>query len=427
MSESTLTGSPVLALTCIVVGAIVGGVIAWLALRSAFAARLAAAQTESALLSERLLDLQERQEEDDATALALAPLTSALARVERQVGILERDRVEQFGEVGERLVEVSASTRALREQTASLAGSLNASSVRGLWGETQLRRVLEHAGMLARCDFDEQVRGVSRHDREVRPDVVVRLPGEKVLVIDAKAPMSGFLAAQRADLDPARREDHLRSHAGALRRHVDALAGKDYWSAFATSPQLVVCFVPSEAVLAAAVEHDPELFESAMRQRVALASPATLLALLRTVAYAWQQHALTDNARELLVLGRELHERLATLGTHVTRMGSSLRRSVEAYNAMVGTLESRVLVTSRRMHDLDLAAEPVPAPAPLEVSPRPLTAVELLTTPEPARHDAADNRADYTLDDGAARRDAAHLEATASPPLRRTDRATEAG
>lgn len=427
MSESTLTGSPVLALTCIVVGAIVGGVIAWLALRSAFAARLAAAQTESALLSERLLDLQERQEEDDATALALAPLTSALARVERQVGILERDRVEQFGEVGERLVEVSASTRALREQTASLAGSLNASSVRGLWGETQLRRVLEHAGMLARCDFDEQVRGVSRHDREVRPDVVVRLPGEKVLVIDAKAPMSGFLAAQRADLDPARREDHLRSHAGALRRHVDALAGKDYWSAFATSPQLVVCFVPSEAVLAAAVEHDPELFESAMRQRVALASPATLLALLRTVAYAWQQHALTDNARELLVLGRELHERLATLGTHVTRMGSSLRRSVEAYNAMVGTLESRVLVTSRRMHDLDLAAEPVPAPAPLEVSPRPLTAVELLTTPEPARHDAADNRADYTLDDGAARRDAAHLEATVSPPLRRTDRATEAG
>lgn len=427
MSESTLTGSPVLALTCIVVGAILGGVIAWLALRSAFAARLAAAQTESALLSERLLDLQERQEEDDATALALAPLTSALARVERQVGILERDRVEQFGEVGERLVEVSASTRALREQTASLAGSLNASSVRGLWGETQLRRVLEHAGMLARCDFDEQVRGVSRHDREVRPDVVVRLPGEKVLVIDAKAPMSGFLAAQRADLDPARREDHLRSHAGALHRHVDALAGKDYWSAFATSPQLVVCFVPSEAVLAAAVEHDPELFESAMRQRVALASPATLLALLRTVAYAWQQHALTDNARELLVLGRELHERLATLGTHVTRMGSSLRRSVEAYNAMVGTLESRVLVTSRRMHDLDLAAEPVPAPAPLEVSPRPLTAVELLTTPEPARHDAADNRADYTLDDGAARRDAAHLEATVSPPLRRTDRVTEAG
>ena len=190
-----------LALTCIVVGALLGGLAAWLALRAGFAARLAAAQTESRLLSERVLDLQDRQEEDDATALALAPLTSALARVERQVGILERDRVEQFGEVGERLVEVSASTRALREQTATLAGSLNASSVRGLWGETQLRRVLEHAGMLARCDFDEQVRGISRHEREVRPDVVVRLPGEKVLVVDAKAPMSGFLAAQGAVLD----------------------------------------------------------------------------------------------------------------------------------------------------------------------------------------------------------------------------------
>lgn len=150
-----------LALTCIVVGTLLGGLAAWLALRAGFAARLAAAQTESRLLSERVLDLQDRQEEDDATALALAPLTSALARVERQVGILERDRVEQFGEVGERLVEVSASTRALREQTATLAGSLNASSVRGLWGETQLRRVLEHAGMLARCDFDEQVRGVA--------------------------------------------------------------------------------------------------------------------------------------------------------------------------------------------------------------------------------------------------------------------------
>lgn len=401
-----------LALTCIVVGTLLGGLAAWLALRAGFAARLAAAQTESRLLSERVLDLQDRQEEDDATALALAPLTSALARVERQVGILERDRVEQFGEVGERLVEVSASTRALREQTATLAGSLNASSVRGLWGETQLRRVLEHAGMLARCDFDEQVRGISRHEREVRPDVVVRLPGEKVLVVDAKAPMSGFLAAQGADLDASEREDHLRTHAAALRRHVDALAAKDYWSAFETSPQLVVCFVPSEAVLAAAVEHDPDLFDAAMRRHVALASPATLLALLRTIAYAWQQDALTANARELLVLGRELHERLATLGTHVTRMGSSLRRSVESYNAMVGTLESRVLVTSRRMHDLDLAAEPVSSPPPLEATPRPLTAVELLTTPDPAPADPEQ----LAFDDGIARRDAAHLDATVSTP-----------
>lgn len=399
MNESALVfGAPLVVLAWLVVGLLVGATGAWLALRSSFSARLASAQTESRILAERVVDLQDRQDGEDAAAMAIAPLTSALARVERQVGVLERDRVEQFGELGERLGEVSASTRALREQTATLAGSLNASSVRGVWGETQLRRVLEHAGMLTRCDFDEQVQAVSRHERQVRPDVVVRLPGEKVLVIDAKAPLSRFLAAQSVDVDARRRAEELRAHAGALRRHVEALAAKDYWSAFATSPELVVCFVPSEAVLATAIEHDPELFEAAMRSRVALVSPATLLALLRTVAYAWQQQALTDNARELLVLGRELHERLATLGGHVTRMGGSLRRSIEAYNAMVGTLETRVLVTSRRMHDLDLTAEPVPTPPPIESTPRLLTAAELIDE-----------------DAGRVERDARHLRDTVEP------------
>lgn len=360
------------------VGLVLGLALGWLGSRPGYAARLAARESECAGLRDRVADLQDRQDEEDATALALAPLSSSLARMERQVAVLERDRVEQFGRLGERLGEVSASTRALREQTATLAGSLNASTTRGLWGETQLRRVLEHGGMLGRCDFDEQVHAVSRHDARVRPDVVVRLPGGKVLVVDAKAPMTSFLAAQGAGIDPAERTRLLAAHGASLRRHVEALAAKDYWSAFASAPQLVVCFVPSEAVLAAAMDADPDLFETAMRRGVALASPATLLAMLRTVAYTWQQESFSEHARELLTLGRELHDRLGTLGGHVGRVGASLRRSVESYNAMVGALETRVLVTSRRMHDLDLAAQPVPSPPVVDAAPRPLTAPELL-------------------------------------------------
>ncbi|GAB96074.1 DNA recombination protein RmuC [Kineosphaera limosa] len=406
----------------LIIGATLGILLTWLVVRAGYAARLAAADAEREGLKERLQDLTDRVAHEDEAAMALAPLTSALARVERQVGVLERDRAEQFGVLGERLGEVNASTRALREQTATLAGSLNASSVRGLWGETQLRRVLEHSGMLARCDFEEQVRAVSRHEAQVRPDVVVRLPGEKVLVIDAKAPLSAFLDAQRPDLSPADRQARMAAHAKAFRRHVYGLADKDYWSAFETSPRLVVCFVPNEAVLAAAVEHDPELFEAAMRRHVAIASPATLLAVLRTSAHAWQQDALTSNARELLVLGRELHERLATLGTHVTRMGSSLRRSVETYNAMVGTLESRVLVTSRKLHELDLAPEAVPAPPPVDLPTRPLTAAELIENTA-LENTALENTA---LEGCDLERDARHVRDTvtdARPLGRRADSA----
>lgn len=311
---------------------------------------------------------------------ALEPVRATLDRMERQVRDLERDRVEQFGEVGARLRDVAGQTESLRLQTVTLTGALRASDQRGTWGEAQLRRILEHAGMLARCDFDEQVAAVSAHDARVRPDVVVRLPGEKVLVIDAKAPMGAFLQAQREDLPPDERDAHLDRHAAALRRHVDELAGKAYWSAFTHSPELVVCFVPSDALLAAALRSQPDLYDHGQSRGVVLASPAVLLAVLRALALAWQQDALSRNAQELLALGSDLHRRLGTLGRHVGSLGASLRRSVEAYNAMVGTLESRVLVTSRRMHDLDLVREPVAGPDPVTVTPRPLTAAELLDT-----------------------------------------------
>jgi len=360
------------------VGVLLGTVAAWLVARVLFEGRSAALSTERDLMRERVIDLEAAISDDAQTATMLAPLRDALVRVERQVGTLERDRVEQFSQVSVQLADVTTSTNALRSQTASLVGSLNASTVRGNWGEVQLRRVLEHAGMLARCDFEEQVSAVSSHERAVRPDVVVRLPGDKCLVVDAKAPLTAFLAAQADGIEAAERSRLLAAHATSLRGHVDSLATKAYWSAFTNTPEMVVCFIPGDAILAAALAGDPALFDYAQARRVVLASPGTLLALLRTVAFTWQQDALTANAQLLLKLGSELYSRLGTLGSHATRMGASLQKSVESYNALVGALESRVMVTARKMHELGLAQESLPETGPIENAPRPLTATELI-------------------------------------------------
>jgi DNA recombination protein RmuC len=357
---------------------IIGGALAWLVARVLLVGRLAALSTERDLLRERVIDLEASIGDDAQTATMLAPLRDALVRVERQVGTLERDRVEQYSQVSVQLADVTTSTNALRSQTASLVGSLNASTIRGNWGEVQLRRVLEHTGMLARCDFEEQVSAVSGHDKGVRPDVVVRLPGDKCLVVDAKAPLTAFLGAQADGIAPADRSRLLAAHATSLRGHVDSLATKAYWSAFTNTPEMVVCFIPGDAILAAALAADPALFEYAQARRVVLASPGTLFALLRTVAFTWQQDALTENAQLLLTLGSELYSRLGTLGSHATRMGSSLQKSVESYNALVGALESRVMVTARKMHEVGLAEKPLPESQPVETAPRPLTATELI-------------------------------------------------
>lgn len=358
----------------LMVGALVGAALG----RGPASARVARAEAERDGLARQLESLEATGREERAAAAQLGPLRASLERVENHVRTLERDRVEQFGQVGEHLAQVAAQTRTLQQQTATLSGALNASGTRGTWGEVQLRRVLEHAGMIDRCDFDEQVSATSRHDVRVRPDVVVRLPGGKTLVLDSKAPLTAFLRAQAEGLAPADSARLLREHADSLRGHVDALAAKEYWSAFTTSPELVVCFVPSDAVLAAALRAAPELYDHAQSRRVVLASPAILLAVLRATALAWQQDSLGDNARELLALGTDLHQRLSTLGRHVTGMGNALRRSVESYNQLVGTLESRVMVTSRRMHELGLVEEPVAALVPVETAPRPLTSAELL-------------------------------------------------
>lgn len=357
---------------------VVGVVIGWLLGRGSGNEQLARSRAERDLLAQRLESQESATEADRQTAAELAPLRQTLSRVETQVRELERDRQEQFGSVGERLGEVARQTAELREQTAGLSGALNSSGVRGTWGESQLRRILEHSGMLARCDFDEQVSAVSSHDARVRPDVVVRLPEDKVLVLDSKAPLGAFLAAQADGITAGERTGLLRRHARSLRGHVDELAAKSYWSAFTTTPELVICFVPSDAVLAAALQASPELYDHAQSKKVVLASPATLLALLRALAFAWQQDTLAGNARELVQLGTELHQRIGTLGKHVTTMGAALRRSVETYNSMIGTLESRVMVTSRSLQEVGIAESAHPALEPVTSAVRPLTAPELI-------------------------------------------------
>jgi DNA recombination protein RmuC len=365
-------------LLALVAGVVLGACVTWLAVRQVGSVRAAGLSAERDLLRERVVDLEAAVADDAQTAAALVPLQEALQRVEGQVGALERDRTHQFVALTTAMTQVHTATTDLGRQTQSLAGSLNASTVRGAWGEVQLRRVLEHAGLLARCDFDEQVCRVSRHDRAVRPDVVVQLPGGKFLVVDSKAPMAAFLQAQADELDGSQRSRLLAHHAGALKSHVVSLAAKDYWSAFDSSPEMVVCFVPSEAMLSSALAADPGLHEAAMARRVVLVGPGALMALLRTVAFTWQQDALTANARELLTLGRELYARIGTLGAHVSRMGGALTRSVETYNQLVGALESRVLVTARRMRELELAESELQGPEALQTGPRVLTALELI-------------------------------------------------
>ena len=365
-------------LLALLIGLVVG------AAGTAFAAVLVGRATrarlvaESELLRERVTDLEAAEGYDRELAATLTPLASTLQRVEHQVLGLERDRIEQFARLDEQITAVRLSGEALRTQTAALAGALRAPTARGAWGEVQLRRVVEHAGMLARVDFDVQV-VAQGPDGGVRPDLVVNLPGGKHVVVDAKAPLAAFLEASEAGAtDPDRQLAAAAAHAKALRGHVDDLAAKEYWRAFQPAPELVVCFVPGEAFLAAACSADPALLEHAMARRVVLATPTTLLALLRTVALTWQSEALSGSAKQLLELGRELHSRLGGLGRSTARLGRTLHRAVEDYNGLVGTLESRVLVTARRMRELDLVDEDLPELPLLTAAPRPLTAAELV-------------------------------------------------
>ncbi|WP_367402762.1 DNA recombination protein RmuC [Kocuria marina] len=352
--------------------------------------RLAALQEAAAdrsareQLEQRVDSLEARSVQDQNVMRALAPLNDQLSTVGRHVNQMERDRAQQFGAVAQALEAARTTDQQLLQATGSLESSLRSTTARGAWGEMQLRRVVEAAGMTRHVDFAEQA--VRTTDSGVqRPDMVINLPGAQSVVVDAKAPMNSYLDAQAVPADGSpeneqRRAQLLVAHAKALRSHVNTLGTKRYWSAEENSPELVMCFVPIESALAAALDADASLLEYAARNNVALVSPVSLLAALKAVAFSWRQATLTDNARELYRLSRELYDRMGAVGKHLADMGGSLRRSVDGYNKLVGSLESRVLPSARKIAELDPTSTGTDAldTKPVDSVPRPVTATEFV-------------------------------------------------
>ena len=306
----------------------------------------------------------------------VGPLKETLARVEEQLRESDTARTRSHAALAEQVAIARHTSEQLRVQTQALVTALRRPEARGRWGEMQLRRVAELAGMSARCDFDEQVT-VTTPDGTVRPDMVVRLAGGKNIVVDSKVSLAAYLEAAEAGDDEVR-SARLDAHARHLREHVDRLAGKAYWTAVSPSPEFVILFIPGEAFLAPALERDPGLLEYALARRVHIATPTTLITMLRTAQYAWQQEALSQNARAVFDLGRELYDRLAGLGRHVDKLGRTLTSSVLAYNQAVGSLESRVLVSARRLNEFGVVEAELAAPAAVTETARVLSAPEFV-------------------------------------------------
>ena len=297
-------------------------------------------------------DLEKRQH---AVEQLVAPLREQLGRVDSQLTRLDQERRESRGRLESQLRTLNETGERLRSETGALVTALRKPNARGQWGQMQLRNVVELAGMVRHCDFAEQS-PVAGDDSTLRPDLIVSLPGGKQVVVDAKAPLQGVLDAYEAR-DEAERDQHLRDHARLLRKHVKSLADKAYWAGLDTTPDFVVMFLPGEHLYGAALEADPALIEDAMARRVLIATPTTLLAMLRAVAYGWQQERVAESAQAISDLGRELHVRLVKLSNLVATLGTRLNSTVRAYNETVGSYEARVLPAARRFADHGAVAE----------------------------------------------------------------------
>lgn len=320
----------------------------------------------------RELDGQRR-----AVEQLVSPLREQLTLVEAQLRGLEVGRAKAHAQLEEQVSGVRRSSELLGRETATLVDALRRPQARGRWGEVQLRRCVEYAGMLDRCDFTEQASMVGSDGASLRPDLVVHLAGGRSIAIDAKVTLAAYLEAIECD-DDKQAHERMAAHARHLRQHVDRLAEKAYWAALPDSPEFVVLFLPGEAFLAPALEHDPSLLEHAYAKRVHLATPTTLVSLLRTVAHGWQQEALTENARAVVTAGQELYSRLGTLGGHVDKLGRSLGTAVTDFNKTVGSLERTLLPAARRMAELGLADQAPDPPRQVDALPRPLSAPELV-------------------------------------------------
>ncbi len=321
------------------------------------------------------------EQREKAIDALVKPVQEKLAQVEGTLQGLEKERAAANAELRKHLELVAQAQEGLRSETGNLVKALRQPHVRGRWGEVQLRRVVELAQMVPHCDFEEQTT-VDTDDGKLRPDARIRLPGGKSVIIDAKAPMAAYLEALETQ-DEAVREQKLREHALQLRAHIQKLSAKAYWDQFQPSPEFVVLFLPAESFFSTALQQDPTLLETGVEHRVLPASPLTLIALLRAVAYGWRQERIAENAEQMRQLGADLHGRVRKLAEHVLKLGRSLNGAVESYNAAVGSLESRVLVAARRFGELGAISEgsELPEVGPLESRVRELQALPPAETP----------------------------------------------
>jgi len=380
----------------LLIGAVVGALIAALRFRSkgsdsSLAIQLAGAEATVTGLNAALLRAEEdrksrekRDREESRLIAELAPVKDRLEQMQISVKALEKERTEQFGTIQEQLKNAIASDDQLRKTTQALSQALSSNSIRGVWGETQLRKLVELAGLIKHADFSEQAT-FSTDSGSGRADLIINLPGGKSLAIDSKVPFNSYQEAsaisELAEGDDARRRAELiAAHVKAMKVHIDALSGKEYWTGLNASPDFVIAFVPSESLLSAALDADPALLEYAFKKNVALASPVTLFSVLKTINYIWRQNADEGSVRTMIKLGKELYERIGKIAEHAEKLGRSITSTVKDYNVFISSLESRVLVTARKLNDLDenqLGTDEIISPAPLESAPDSITASEL--------------------------------------------------
>ncbi|WP_432791415.1 DNA recombination protein RmuC [Brevibacterium sp. K11IcPPYGO002] len=361
-------------IVAIVLAAALGFLLGRSLTRSRYLERLTRAETTSHILSQRTEDLEADAQMAGEITAAIGPLAASVKNLQENLHAQDRTQIEQITRLNSQIGHLSQQNLRLQESTGSLANALNSTTHRGDWGEVQLKRIVEYAGLLPHVDFDTQV-SAERDGKRHRPDMVVHLPGGGTIVIDAKTPLSARMNEDSAEAPDSGTDSH--DHARALLRHVDALASKEYWKAFEASPDFVVCFVPTDGLLSAAAASYPKMIDHALGKNVVLASPATLLVLLKTVALNWRQADMSSSAAEVLRLGTELYERIGTLVAHVSRMGASLDRSVEDYNRFVSSLESRFLVTARKFPSTGIVADELDAVAELDTRSRGISAEEL--------------------------------------------------